>query len=216
MKKCLWGDCNNQTDNPKFCSLRCSVKFQRRYLTKPWVGVNVCEQCGKKFSVNSGTKNKKFCNRSCSARYNNLSRMNTRCLNCNQLLRYGKRYCSNECGSDYRYKKFIKDWLSGKLEVINDYGINSRIRRYMLEEAGYRCSSPNCCVVGGWQEINPKTGKSPLTVDHIDGNASNNKKENLRVLCPNCHSLTPTYCSLNAGNGRAWRRERERRITGVA
>jgi len=39
----------------------------------------------------------------------------------------------------------------------------------------------------------------PLTLqlDHIDGNSSNNLLENLRFLCPNCHSQTPTYGSKN-------------------
>ncbi|WP_328900367.1 HNH endonuclease [Streptomyces sp. NBC_00441] len=33
----------------------------------------------------------------------------------------------------------------------------------------------------------------PLEVDHIDGNWRNNQPQNLRLLCPNCHSTTDTY-----------------------
>jgi hypothetical protein len=37
----------------------------------------------------------------------------------------------------------------------------------------------------------------PLEIDHIDGVNDNNVKENLRLLCPNCHALTPTYRGKN-------------------
>lgn len=36
-----------------------------------------------------------------------------------------------------------------------------------------------------------------LQVDHIDGNNRNNVRENLRALCPNCHSQTETFCGKN-------------------
>jgi Zn finger protein HypA/HybF involved in hydrogenase expression len=62
-----------------------------------------------------------------------------------------------------------------------------------------KCS--NC----GWNQKHPVTGHSPLEIDHIDGNANNNNEANLRLLCPNCHSLTVTYKNLNKGNGRKWR-----------
>ena len=38
-----------------------------------------------------------------------------------------------------------------------------------------------------------------LHLDHINGNHFNHRIENLRLLCPNCHSQTPTYCSKNKG-----------------
>ncbi|MFE4174933.1 HNH endonuclease signature motif containing protein [Streptomyces sp. NPDC056909] len=41
----------------------------------------------------------------------------------------------------------------------------------------------------------------PLEVDHLDGNWRNNRVENLRILCPNCHSTTDTY----RGRGKARR-----------
>jgi hypothetical protein len=41
----------------------------------------------------------------------------------------------------------------------------------------------------------------PLELDHIDGDRTNNELQNLRLLCPNCHALTPTYRGRNIGRG---------------
>ncbi len=59
----------------------------------------------------------------------------------------------------------------------------------------------NRCAKCGWSERNPFTNVIPLEIEHIDGDATNNKEENLTLLCPNCHSLTPTYRGANKGHG---------------
>ena len=59
----------------------------------------------------------------------------------------------------------------------------------------------------GWNEVHSVTKNVPIEMNHRDGNSENNALENLELLCPNCHSLTPTYGALNMGNGRKERRK---------
>lgn len=110
------------------------------------------------------------------------------------------KYCSSECSAEHRSNRHIQRWLDGDWDgSVANGELSNSIRRFLLKEAGYKCSE---C---GWDRINPVTNTSPLEVDHIDGVSTNNERSNLKVLCPNCHSLTPTYKSLNK-TGRAWRK----------
>lgn len=45
-------------------------------------------------------------------------------------------------------------------------------------------------------------------LDHIDGDSTNNRRDNLRLVCPNCDSQLPTYKNRNHGKGRHARRVR--------
>lgn len=81
-------------------------------------------------------------------------------------------------------------------------GLSAHIRRYLLEKANYTCEIPGC----GCNFINPYTNLSILQIHHIDGDCLNNKENNLQLLCPNCHSLTSTFGSLNPNSKRSYRR----------
>lgn len=74
--------------------------------------------------------------------------------------------------------------------------ISGHIKKYL------RNKYDNACQECGWSKINQTTGIVPLEVEHVDGNYRNNKEDNLKLLCPNCHSLTQTYKALNKGRGR--------------
>lgn len=52
------------------------------------------------------------------------------------------------------------------------------------------------CEICGWAEKSID-GRIPVELDHINGVHSDNRLENLRILCPNCHSLQPTHRGRN-------------------
>jgi hypothetical protein len=53
------------------------------------------------------------------------------------------------------------------------------------------------CELCGWAERRPCDGIIPVELDHINGDRHDNRFENLRVVCPNCHALQPTHRGLN-------------------
>ncbi|MFD3717411.1 HNH endonuclease signature motif containing protein [Streptomyces sp. NPDC058674] len=70
---------------------------------------------------------------------------------------------------------------------------NTRLRRALLETGREECCAM-CGLAAVWQ------GEPlPLEIDHVDGNWRDNRAENLRFLCPNCHSTTDTYRGRSKG-----------------
>lgn len=77
--------------------------------------------------------------------------------------------------------------VHGKYPQYQTYKLKLR-----LIKEGYK---ENKCEKCGTFEWNGKELNCEL--DHIDGDKTNHKLENLRILCPNCHSQTPTYRAKN-------------------
>ena len=55
---------------------------------------------------------------------------------------------------------------------------------------------PQRCEDCGWAKMSDD-GRIPLELDHVNGDKYDNRIENLRILCPNCHSLRPTHRGRN-------------------
>lgn len=124
------------------------------------------------------------------------------CANCGKLISNKKKFCNNICQKEYQYKKYIENWKKGDKDGIRgEYQISMYIKTYLFRKYENKCA--RC----GWGEKNTYTNTIPLEIEHIDGNYKNNKEENLILLCPNCHSLTPTYKGANLNHGRKSRKK---------
>lgn len=114
---------------------------------------------------------------------------------------YRSKYCSNKCQQQSEYEEYIQRWKAG-LETGNrnkgrNLIVTAAVKRYLREKFG------NACTRCGWCQKNPTTEEVPLQAEHLNGNAADSSEENLDLICPNCHSLTPTFGGLNRGSGRS-------------
>ena len=75
------------------------------------------------------------------------------------------------------------------------------MREYLSEQQDGRCAI--CGIDDTWNGV-----ALALIVDHVNGDATNDRRENLRLICPNCDSQLPTFKARNRGRGRHYRRQR--------
>jgi endogenous inhibitor of DNA gyrase (YacG/DUF329 family) len=110
--------------------------------------------------------------------------MKANCKNCEKEFEYSPKstfglYCSNQCQGDFQVRqRFTKNkkWK-------HSMGV------YLKKIRGNECE---VCHITEYNGL-------PLTmhIDHINGDRFDNRYENLKVLCPNCHSQTETFAWKN-------------------
>jgi len=79
-----------------------------------------------------------------------------------------------------------------KILTKNSYFQSFKLKKRLFAAGLKEQRCKNC----GWAKKTPD-GYLPLELDHINGDRHDNRLENLRILCPNCHSLQPTHRGRN-------------------
>lgn len=104
----------------------------------------------------------------------------------------GKKFCSQYCANEYRKAEKYADYLNHQEEFSDNEIKYEWLKPHILNEQNNKCAICDCIPMHNGKELH-------FVMDHIDGNARNNKRDNLRMICPNCDSQLDTYKARNIG-----------------
>lgn len=150
--------------------------------------------CGKEFQTQRALNAHQVAHKKDGTRYSVTRKKDTllrvhKCLYCDKEFNHSSGTRNKFCSLEHS-AKYVWEYVS-KPKIKN--GLGGNLHRYLREDRGEKCE---LCGQGPIHNNKPLV----LQVDHIDGDSDNNKLENVRLLCPNCHTQTDTYGSKGKGN----------------
>lgn len=104
----------------------------------------------------------------------------------------------NQWNKDVSLQRSLKIIKENKQVYLHEATARKHAKRYLIHTQGNICS---ICKTETWNNK-----PVPLVCDHINGDSSDNKIENFRIICCNCDAQLPTYKSKNK-NGRKYDRD---------
>jgi len=165
----------------------------------------------KKATLRLGLELPKRCNINASETFNKgtiRSEINN-CAECDtEFIVYSEKRsncCSIECYNIQQHKKRYQKIIDGDPEIMRANYKPDSFKVDIMNEQNHLC-----ILCNGEPYHN---GKPMIFIlDHIDGDASNNKRDNLRMVCPNCDSQLPTYKFKNKNSARHYHRYGKEKI----
>ena len=103
--------------------------------------------------------------------------------------KYRKQFCCRDCYNHFIHTRNYNKYLNDN-SIAWGYQNMQHYKKFFLVEQHYKCAI--CGLSNMWNG-----SELVFVLDHIDGNADNNNRDNLRLVCPNCDSQLSTYKSKN-------------------
>jgi hypothetical protein len=146
-----------------------------------------CVECNKEFTLlltktcdHNNKKRKKCCSLVCARRHA-ANAVKEKCSKKKKCKKCNKEFTRSQGGTN----SYCVEHKRGNGKPTS----HRALKEFLIKQKGHKCEN---CKNEFWMNE-----KIPIQLDHIDGNCDNNEDNNLRLLCPNCHSLTETYGGKN-------------------
>ena len=158
--------------------LQCSVSYVKKYAKKIGILLPIRTTTQNVIPWNKGIK-KQFICKNCGKAFSNSKGI-------------FQQFCCNECSAKYRSNIKYQNYLSNQEDFIGKEISYRWLKPFILKEQDNKCSICGLSTIWNNKELH-------FILDHIDGDATNNMRSNLRLICPNCDSQLDTFKSKNKG-----------------